>query len=160
MATKPVAHDLENPDRPKPKPSNPIRPIDPVPTDGAALLTVEARTPAAAKGKLTQNVGPALPGGRVAPTLAVGCAAPCWQPLPIWPKTPEETSVSFTLYRGKGSLVEGAKKLGTFQVHAVPKPKPGTHAEVIVGIGVVDGNLVAHATLRATGAVLPLRASD
>lgn len=160
VAAKGIAHDLEDPDRPKPSPTNPTRPIDPVPADGATLLTIEARTPAVTKGKLTQNVGPALPNGRVVPMLATGCVAPCWQPLPIWPKTPEETSVGFTLYRGRGSSVDGATKLGAFQVDSVPKPKPGTHAEVVVGVGIVDGKIVAHATLRATGAALPLRASD
>ncbi len=151
------AKDMEDPDnQSQPDPAKAKPAVDPSPGPGATLTTVEANTPAAKAGKVAHNVGIALPGGRIAPALAKGCALPCWQPLPMWPKTADDTSVDFTLRRATGTKTSGGAELGTFRVGSVPKPPAGTHSEVIVGLGIVDGAIAVHAKLRDTGEPLPL----
>lgn len=150
------AVDMEDPDRKVEPPDNPVPPLDPKPAKSTTLVTVEASSAAAKADKLVQNVGLETFGQRLAPILATGCEAPCWQPAPMWPSSADETFVDFKLYRGKGQTTKGATMLGTFRVSEIPKPKAGPHSEIVVGLGVVDGAVVAHAKLRATGASLPL----
>lgn len=151
---KPV-HAIDSTQEAMPEPSQP-KPLDPTPTASTTVLTLEAATPAARGGKIVLNVGVPVPGGRVAPTLSIGCALPCWQPIPMWPKRPEDDTVEFSLMRASATSGEEAHDLGTYVVGSVPAPPAGTRAEVVVGIGVVDGDLVAHARLRSTGVAVPL----
>lgn len=155
----PPPRDMEDPDRRKTKREDAVPPVDPKPGEATTLLTIEQGSPAGRGGKVAQSVGLELPGDRFAPTLSSGCALPCWQPIPMWPKDPTETTVDFTLFRGKGPTTSGATKLGRYRVSSVPKAEPGSHSEVVVGLGIVDGSIVAHAKLRATGAALPLAAA-
>lgn len=135
-------------------------PIDPVPAAGAELVTLEAKSPAVKGGQLVENVGVAAVAGRFAPNLAVGCKAPCWQPAPMWPKKPTESTVEFEVFRGKSLMTKDAKSLGKYRVASVPAPTDSPRTEVVVGFGVENGAIVAHAKVRATGAVLPLERVD
>lgn len=135
-------------------------PLDPTPGEDAKLVTVEAKSPAVKGGQLVENVGVAAVAGRFAPNLAVGCKAPCWQPAPMWPKDPTESTVEFEVFRGKTPMTKDAKNLGKYRVTSVPAPTGSSRTEVVVGFGVVDGAIVAHAKVRATGAELPLERVD
>ena len=141
---------------PKGKPKALSAALDPSPGEGTTLVTLEAKSPAVKGGQLVENVGVAAVAGRFAPNLAVGCKAPCWQPAPMWPKDPTESTVEFEVFRGKTLMTKDAKSLGKYRVTSVPAPTDASRTEVVVGFGVENGAIVAHAKVRATGAALLL----
>jgi len=142
---------------PEGKPKAETRPLDPKPSASSKLLTLEDRSPAVKGGMLVENVGVAAMAGRFAPNLAAGCEAPCWQPAPMWPKQPTESTIEFEVFRGKTLLTKDAKRLGKFRVTGVPT---GARTEVVVGFGVQDGAIKAHAKVRSTDAELTLEPVD
>ena len=135
-------------------------PLDPAPGEGTKLVTIEAKSPAVKGGQLVENVGLAAVAGRFAPNLAIGCKAPCWQPAPMWPKKPTESTVEFEVFRGKTLMTKDGRSLGKYRVTSVPAPTESRRTEVVVGFGVENGAIVAHAKVRATGAELPLERVD
>lgn len=135
-------------------------PLDPTPGENTKLVTVESSSAAVEGEQLVENVGVAAVAGRFAPNLAAGCKTPCWQPAPMWPKTPSESTIDFEVFRGKTLLTKDAKRLGAFRVTSVPAPTDSPRTEVVIGFGVADGAIVAHARVRATGAELPLERVD
>ena len=125
----------------------------------AAALELEKQSPAAAQGRLIQDLGIETLGGVFTPLLTSGQTLPCEITETFSTAADNQEHVEVRLFRGKAKLARDATLIGRFVIEGLPKLPRGTPM-VAVTFSVTANGTVRVTAREKSGHPVRLRRSD
>jgi len=119
-------------------------------------IKVESHSPAAASGRLVEDVGIETLGGVFTPLLARGRAVPCEVTETFSTAADNQTEIEIRPFRGVAKLARDAKPLGRFVVTRLPQAPRGT-LNVAVTFAVAADGTITLAAREKSGRSLEVR---
>jgi molecular chaperone DnaK (HSP70) len=131
------------------------------PTKGASSdsVSVESRSPAAAKGRLVEDIGIETLGGVFTPLLEHGRTIPCEVTETFSTAADNQFEIEIRPFRGVAKLAREAKPLGRFVVGGLPRGPRGTVMVAVTFAVSADGTITLAAKEKA-GRPIHLRRRD